>query len=244
MELPLQPQTSNQPAAAEIPPAAGSAARPLSFIQPKETKRTLRARAGQHTRMIEWLRLALPIAAGLVLILLIIWPEIRPHVTRQALLKNIPDLVIQNLHYTGLNSKNEPYSLSAAKAKRPSGAQNIYDLDRPEGEITLTNGTWIDGKAQYGRFDQDTRKLWLGGDVQLFQDKGYQFTTDEMQADLADNFAWGEKPVLIQGDFGEIRGQGFKLLDSGNVMIIKGPATATLSLHPSTSSDKPATANQ
>ena len=211
----------------------------LSFIKPGETKRAERARGGWHTDLVEWLRLALPIGAGVVLLALLVWPMIKPHMTK-VLLTNVPDLVIQNLHYTGLDSKSQPYSLNAVKAKRPAGMQNIYDLDKPEGEITLANGTWIDGKAQYGRFDQDTRKLWLGGNVQLFQDKGYQFTTDEVQADLNNSFAWGVKPVLIQGDFGEIRGQGFRLLDNGAVMVVTGPATATLSLHPKASSDKPA----
>jgi lipopolysaccharide export system protein LptC len=235
-------KTPNLKSAPEV--AAAKDGRPLSFIQPRETKRAIRARDGGHTRFIAWLRLGLPIGAGLVLVILMIWPVIRPHLTKAVLLKNIPDLVIRNLHYTGLDTKNEPYSLNAVTAKRPNATTNIYDLEKPEGEITLANGTWLDGKADYGRFDQDTRKLWLGGNVQLFQDKGYQFTSDEVQADLSTNLAWGEKPVLIQGDFGEIRGQGFRFLDSGAIVLVTGPATATLSLRPAAPSDKPGPAKQ
>jgi lipopolysaccharide export system protein LptC len=243
----MAPKMTSEPSPkpASVPAAAntGDNARHLSFIQPKETRRAIRARGGWHTRLVGQLRLWLPLAAVLMLGLLLLWPVIWPHMTRAALLKNIPDLVIQNLHYTGLDTKNEPYSLDAVKAKRPAGLPNIYDLDKPEGEITLANGVWVDGKADYGRFDQTTRKLWLGGNVQLFQDKGYQFTTDEAQADLNNNFAWGEKPVLIQGDFGEIRGQGFRLLDGGNVMVVNGPAKAILSLRPASASDKPEATN-
>jgi lipopolysaccharide export system protein LptC len=169
-----------------------------------------------------------------------LWPVIVPNKITTAVMKNIPDLVIENLHFNGLDSKNEPYSLIAAKATRPSGLTNIYDLDQPQGEITLTNGVWLSGKAKYGRFDQTSRRLWLGGDVQLFHDKGYQFTTDEAQVNINDSFAWGEKPVLIQGDFGVVRGQGFRLLDNGSVMVVTGPAHATLNLHSADASDKPA----
>jgi lipopolysaccharide export system protein LptC len=218
---------------------AGLAGHPLHFLQPRQTKRAAKAR-GQR-RLFGGLRFTLPIIAFVALLILVAWPFINPRKIARVAMKNIPDLVVDNLHFTGLDSKNQPYSLSATKATRPGGIQNIYDLDRPEGEMTLTSGAWIAGKAEYGRYDQDTRKLWLGGDVQVFHDKGYQFTTDEAQVDLNDNFAWGEKPVLIQGDFGEIRGLGFKLLDSGSVMIIKGPAHALLYLRPNTDSDKATT---
>lgn len=211
----------------------------LSFIQPRETMRVVRARSSRYSRFVGFLRLALPVMALLVLGAMFLWPVIKKNDVAAIVLKNAPDLVIQNLHFTGLDSKNQPYSMTAIKATRPAGMQNIYDLDRPEGEITLASGAWIDGKAQYGRYDQDKRNLWLGGNVQLFHDKGYQFTTDEASVDLNDNNAWGEKPVLIQGNFGEIRGNGFRLLDSGSIMVVKGPAHATLSLRAGAASDKP-----
>jgi lipopolysaccharide export system protein LptC len=210
----------------------------LSFIQPRDSKRAVKARGPKH--VTNWLRIALPVTAGLVLVALLLWPVINPRKIAGIAIKNIPDLVVKNLHFTGLDSKNQPYSITALKATRPGGLQNIYDLDKPEGEMTLTSGAWLAGKSLYGRYDQDKRQLWLGGNVQLFHDKGYQFTSDEAQVDLNTNNAWGDKPVLIQGGFGNIRGQGFKLLDSGSVMIVKGPAHAVLSLHSGPPSDKPA----
>lgn len=203
-----------------------SALDPLSFIRPRETKRAIKARGPQ--RAVSVFRFSLPLLALLVLGTLILWPLINPRIIPAVILKNIPDLVIDNLHFTGLDAQNQPYSLSAVKATRPSGTKNIYDLDKPQGEMTLESGNWIASSAQVGRFDQDTRKLWLGGNVQVFHDQGYQFTSDEAQVDLKNYQAWGEKPVLIQGDFGEIRGNGFRLLDSGKVMVVTGPAKATL----------------
>jgi lipopolysaccharide export system protein LptC len=217
-------------------PAPAPVVDPLSFIRPR-AKRMVSAR---RTRVIGTLRLALPVGALCVLAALIVWPYIQPSKLAAIAMKNIPDLVIKNLHLTGLDSKNEPYLLMAAKTTRPGGIKNVYDLDQPQGEITLTNGAWIAGNARYGRYDQDMHQLWLGGNVRLYHDKGYQFTTDEAQVDLNDNNAWGSSPVLIQGGFGEIRGQGFRLLDSGKVMVVTGPAHASLDLHGSSASDKPA----
>jgi len=209
---------------------------PLSFIRPR-LKRPL---GEGHSRLVKALRSILPLAAFMVLVALVVWPMIANKKIQAIAVSNIPDLVIKNLRLTGLDNKNEPYSLSALKTTRPGGLKNIYDLDQPQGDITLANGAWVAGQAHYGRYDQDTRKLWLGGDVQLFQDKGNQFTTDEAEINLNTNDAWGDKPVLIQGDFGTIRGNGFRMMDSGNVMVVTGPASATLDLHPANSSDKPA----
>jgi lipopolysaccharide export system protein LptC len=210
----------------------------LDFITPRETARLRRAREGRFTRRVARLRVILPIVAGLLLLALMIVPAVMPKLVIKTVINNVPDLVISNLHFTGVDDKNEPYSLLAQQATKPTGLTGIYDLTKPEGEITLQSGAWLAGKSLRGRYDQESRKLWLGGDVQLYHDKGYQFTTDEAQVDLNENNAWGEKPVLIQGDFGTIRGQGFRLLDSGDVVVIKGPAKALLTLRQPAGSDK------
>lgn len=213
------------------------APRALDFLRPRATKRAVKARG--RRRIVGGLRFALPVAALLVLIVLVAWPVINPRIVATAAIKNIPDLVVQNLHFTGLDSKNQPYSLVAATATRPQGTANVYDLTKPEAEITLSSGAWVSGKARYGRYDQDTRQLWLGGDVQLFHDKGYQFTSNEAWVNLDGKYAWGQQPVLLQGDIGEVRGAGFKLLEGGSVMIVAGPAHAVLQLRPAPVSDKP-----
>jgi len=221
-----------------IPPATKNQTGPLGFLAPRETARAAKAR-GQR-RYIGRLRILLPIVSACALLGLVVWPMINPEKILSKALKQVPDLVIENLNYTGADSKNQPFSLTAAKATRPKGTGNIFDLEHPQGEITLEEGAWVAARSLYGRLDKDKNLLWLGGNVQIFHDKGYQFTTDEMRADLNERTAWGEKPVLIQGDFGEIRGTGFRLLDSGNVVVIKGAAKAILNLHVQKPSDKPA----
>lgn len=214
----------------------------LSFLRPRDSARAAKARGPR--RFVSRLMIALPILSVLILIGLMVWPYVNPHKILMKTLEQVPDLVIQNLNFTDKDSKNQPYSISAEKATRPNGTQNIFDLEKPQGEITLQEGAWVAIKSLYGRYDKDKNLLWLGGDVQIFHDKGFQFTTDELQANLNDRTSWGEKPVLIQGSFGEIRGVGFRLLDSGNVIVVKGPATALLNLQGGQASDKPASSSK
>ena len=219
-------------------PHIASQTKRLDFIRPRETKRIQRARDGRWAPMVKKLRLWLPVGAGIVLAVLLLWPHLIPNFAFKDITQNVPDLVIDNLHYSGMDDKNEPYSLHAAQATKPASLHGIYDMVKPEGEITLQSGAWLDGKADYGRYDATGKKLWLGGNVRLFHDKGYQVTTDDAQIDLNSEDAWGEKSVLIQGPFGTVRGIGFRFLDSGHMIVVNGPARAILSLHGKDDSDK------
>jgi lipopolysaccharide export system protein LptC len=209
----------------------------LNFIRPRVTRRAAKARVGGV--LVARLRIVLPLLGLLALIALIAWPFLNSHRIQSTVMKNIPDLAVENLLFSGQDSKNEPYTLKAARVTRPGGANNVYDLQMPEADIALQEGAWVAGKATTGRFDQDKKLLWLSGDVHIFHDNGSQFTTDEMHIDLNTNNAQGDKPILIQGGFGTIQGQAFRATDSGKAFIIKGPAKALLNLHAATPSDKP-----
>jgi lipopolysaccharide export system protein LptC len=208
------------------------------FMGMRDTRRAA-AQSLAYSRAVGVLRWALPLAVFLVLVALVVWPMAGAPKITATVAEAIPNLVVENLHLTGLDAKNQPYSLTAAKALQEDNAKNFIDLEKPQGDITLESGSWLAGKAQYGRYDQQNKRLWLGGDVELFHDQGYQFSTSEAQVDMSKNTAWGEQPVLIQGVFGEIRGEGFRVLDHGNVVVIKGHAKALLNLQPPPPSGKP-----
>ncbi len=202
----------------------------LDFIRPRITDRIERARDQRAISFSRRLRIWLPLLALGIIVCLFLWPVVLPNFRLSDVAKTIPDLVVDNLHFSGTSEKNEPFTLFAAQATRPSALQGIYELTKPKGDIVLNDGAWIDGRADSGRFDDVRKKLWLNGNVQIFHNKGYQVTTDEALIDLQTRDAWGDKDVLIQGNFGTIRGKGFRLLDSARSIIVTGPAKAVLSL--------------
>jgi lipopolysaccharide export system protein LptC len=210
----------------------------LGFLKPRDTRRVV-ARSAAYSRMVGLLRWVLPIGMLLALAALIVLPMIRVDKIVMMAAKNIPNLVVENLHFTGMDASDQPYSLTAVKALKVETAPDLIDLEKPQGEITLNSGAWLSGRAEHGRYDQKTKRLWLGGDVQLFHDQGYEFNSSEAQVNLENNTAWGDKPVLIQGGFGTITGQGFRVLEKGTVVVITGPAHALLNLHQTEGSDKP-----
>lgn len=218
----------------------------LNFLQPRETLRLIKARGGK--RLVRFLRVLLPLAAAVVLAAILLWPLIHAYSGKSlsvaARMIPVPDLAVDHLRFSGSDSRNQPFSVTAERATRPGELRDVYDLDKPEGDITLKDGSWIAGKALHGRYDREGRKLWLGGDVQLFHDGGFQFRTNEANVDMNDSSAWGEAPVTMQGGFGSIIGNGFRMLDSGNIMVVKGPARAVLNLRTEEASGKQGTPKQ
>lgn len=202
----------------------------LDFIRPRMTKRIRHARRGRLSGFIRRLRVWLPLLAVGILALLFLWPALLPTFRMEDIAKNIPDLVVDNLNYTGVDSKNQPYSIIAAQATKPSGLDGIYVLTKPEGEITLKNGVWIDSKADDGRYDKAKERLHLTGNVRIFHSRGYQLTTPEIHINLKNSDAWGDKGVLLQGLIGTIEGKGFRFSESGSLVVISGPAKAILRL--------------
>lgn len=207
-------------------PAKGKA--PATF-KPRDTRRdAVLTRA--HTRRVFVLRRLLPLLIAFVLIALIVWPMATAQRLTSLVANSIPNLVIENLHLKGMDAKNQPYSLTAARAFQAADLKNTIDLEQPKGDIQLASGAWIAGTAQSGRYDQANKNLFLSGDVHVFHDLGYQFSTSEALVDLNTSMASGSRPVLVQGSFGEIRGAGFQVTGKGSVIVIKGPATARLQL--------------
>ena len=116
--------TENNSASAKVGETATvteEAAGPLSFLTPSANRRLDHHTAERQAKRVGFLRIALPLVALFCLGALVMWPVISPNHIAKMVMKNIPDLVIDNLHFSGLDSKNEPYSLNAAKATRPSG---------------------------------------------------------------------------------------------------------------------------
>ncbi len=204
------------------------------------------AKSAAYSRTVSHLRWFLPVLALIAVLTIIIWPYWHAHQISVTMVENVPNLMIENLNLTGLDTKNQPYAVTATRALQSQKSKDVIGLENPTGRITLDNGANITGKAKKGRLQQEERKLWLGGNVILTHDQGYRFQSEEMYVDMNNSSAWGDQPVVIQGNFGTAEGSGFSLDKAGEKMIIKGPAKAKIrmtpsdqGLHPATKADKP-----
>lgn len=188
-------------------------------------------RAGmRYTRFVAWMKLVLPIIATAVIALVVIWPhlETEPESFRLGL-SNISvhgksGQQVVNARFTGNDSENRPFTVTADSALQPVGGGDSFELEFPKMDISMANGSWVALSANSGTFNKAAEILVLTGGVNLFHDSGYEFQTRAAEFDLGSGTARGSQPVAGQGPFGTINAEGFKVLDHGRRIIFTGKA--------------------
>lgn len=195
-----------------------------SFLQRPSTRRY----SVFYSHLVTLLKLVLPsVAVGLVAIVLL-WPQLNPIDQRFRLkpvgvsMDDLENLRMMNPRYVGSDSQDQPYTITADQALQVSGDSNVTDLVNPKGDITLNSGNWLSLTANAGTYRKQEQFLDLKGNVNLFHDDGYELLTERAHIDLARNYAEGNDPVTGQGPDTELSGQGFRVYDRGQRIIVTG----------------------
>jgi lipopolysaccharide export system protein LptC len=135
-----------------------------------------------------------------------------------------------NPRYVGTDKNNQPFAGTSDVARQSADDRMKIDLDVPKGDIALNDGTWLMLTAETGVYARTDKTLDLVGGVTLFHDSGYELRTDSAFIDLEKGTAEGGRPVRGQGPFGDLRSEGFILLDKGKVIYFTGKSK--LVIHP------------
>lgn len=182
----------------------------------------------RYSRFVLSLKIILPIfAVALLLILMIV-----PNVTAPPLPEKqiaLPDTTLQNPVYTSQDPENHPYQVEADKAQQKAAAPSITDLTAPKAQLDLGDGETLNGTAATGQYNQKTGKLNLQGGLTLQHSNGAVFRTNSALMDVNSKNVSGNAPVVLEGSFGEVRGESFEVWDGGKTVIFKG-GSATLKL--------------
>jgi lipopolysaccharide export system protein LptC len=175
-----------------------------------------------YTRFVTLMKVLLPLLALGLMALLAAWPRLSGTEQDGVRPRDTGDLEMMKAHYLGTDKDNRPFSVTADRAMQSSNEPGVLDLVRPEAEMTMQDGSWALIKAERGRYNDTTGKLLLLGKADLFHDKGYEFLTDEVHVDVSEGIAWGDRPVVGQGPFGELKAEGFRLFDHGATIVFTG----------------------
>ena len=184
----------------------------------------------RYSRFVGIMKIALPLAALCLIVLIVAWPALRgqeqPMV--EALEKQPDVLQVTGPVLVGTDREDRPYSIAADRANQGPEGPHIVELTQPEGEIAMPGGGRISLNADLGRFDRDSKQLHLMGDVQLFSDDGHRFATEDAYVDMDTQSAWGDQPVQGEGPSGKIEAEGFRIEDNGATVIFTGRSRALL----------------
>jgi lipopolysaccharide export system protein LptC len=205
--------------------AAAIAGAPGARKFPEARKASVR-----YSLFVNLMRFVLPAVALALIAVVAIWPQIHSGNVRFRLnfAKVSPEsaasLSMAKPRFTGLDTSERPYTITAESAVQVADGSSLIDLDTPQADVTLKDGSWVSLNATEGTYDQGTADLDLRGEVGLFHDKGYEFRTDRAFMNLKGGTAHGEERVEGQGPFGHLTSEGFRISQHGKYIVFTGRA--------------------
>ena len=181
---------------------------------------------GRYTRFVTISKLMLLSLSVFLVVTVIILPAINAN---QAGLRiafsNVSDKgdslpMMTNPKFQGVDSKNQPYTITADAALQHD--ENIIILENIQADIFLDDASWLALSSNQGMLDREKETLLLSGSVHLYHDKGYQFESEEAKIDMEANMASGTKPVDGIGPMGSLRADSYEIYDRGDRMVFTG----------------------
>lgn len=187
-----------------------------------------------YSRFVTSMKLVLPIGAGILVMLVVLWPEINNNPSKFQLGVTRIDVdgadgqKLINARYTGTDGENNPYSVTADTLMQNPEQEDLVDLKNPKADITISGGSWLAVMAPAGQYRKKDQVLELFGGVNAFHDLGYEFHTEHAILDFRDGSAFGASAVHGQGPFGEIQSEGFRVHENGANIMFTGRARLLL----------------
>ena len=167
------------------------------------------ARADRHTRVVGWLKVALPLAALAILsTLFLVARRIDPEAALPYAEVDVEDLAreprMTSPTYAGTTEDGSALTLSADEA-RPSSEGAPAAATTLRLELATPDGSRTDVLAAQARMDPVAREVVLSGGVVVTTSTGYRLETAEMTARLDRTGLESRAPVAATGPAGDIR---------------------------------------
>lgn len=186
----------------------------------------------RYTRFVRVMRLALPLLALAIVVIVVAWPN----------MDRVPAMAIEdkknerqagsnelvNPRYESEDDKGQPYVVTAIRAVQSAQDSDVVLLEKPHGASTMLNGTRIEAEAERGAYRQKARRLMLEGHVIVTQSQGYRFDTGRLMIDIEARKSWTDVPVSGDGPAGRLNATGMQATEDDGVLIFTGPAKLIL----------------
>lgn len=193
------------------------------------TARQLWAASGSsHDRVIAVLRLVLPAAIVVLIVLLALAPLTVGRDISFVLSKDRVDVARERMQvtaatYRGQDSKGQPFILNAASAVQASSRDPVVRLKTLSAQIQLKDGpARVD--ASTGRYDMDKERVAVVGPVMFRSADGYQLETRDVDIDLKSRTASSNGPVNGRMNRGTFSADHLSADLNSRIIVLEGRA--------------------
>jgi lipopolysaccharide export system protein LptC len=189
----------------------------------------VRRHGRQYSRLVRYLRLLLPLFAGALLLLAVIWPKLdfKNAIDSSSLQVSLNDVASQEVsmrsaRLIGTDEEGRPFIVSAEEARQSDGMLSRVTLKHPSGQLQLADGTIVRMRAESGEYDRESEQAVFRGNVTVTHGQNYEIHTEIAYVDLHAGRAYGDAPVRGAGPEGKLQGSGFEILDRGATVRVLG----------------------
>lgn len=152
------------------------------------TRRSWATPGSSHDRFISLLRIVLPSAIIVLIVILTVAPLTMGRDISFVLAKDRVQVAQERLRvsdaiYRGEDSKGQPFSIRAGSAVQKSSQVPVVNLADLSAQILLPEGPATIA-ARTGRYDMDSEKVYVDGAVRFQTNDGYQLDTRDVAVDL------------------------------------------------------------
>jgi lipopolysaccharide export system protein LptC len=189
------------------------------------------ALAPLRSRIVGWLKYVLPAIAVVLITVVMLWPDMHRRGGFQISFAGIAEgedgsvgMAGGQLH--GIDRKGQPYTITAALAVPEKGNPDVMRLERPQADITTLRGAWISIRADRGTLDRAKHTLALFGNIDVFNDTGFEFHGQSARIDMKAGTIVSNEAVDGQGPLGHLTASALRGEDRGRHLFFEGPVRA------------------
>lgn len=136
--------------------------------------------------------------------------------------------VLHNPTFIGTDKKEQPFRVMADKATRFKSTPDIFNLEKPTGEIKSGKEKFF-LSGDIGIYNKQIQQLNVKGNVMFKDEKNMIFKTSEMYFDFKEEILSGNKKVNGEKSNSHIISEGFKIFNNGEKIFFTGKTKLTLS---------------
>lgn len=192
-------------------------------------------RRGRRSRLVDALRILLPVLALVLVGLVVAWPHVLPGPGGIAVPTFVPGdadepdrLRMDSPRYVGETEHKRPYAVTARSASLDPLGANIVHLDQPAADIAVGMDGEVRVLAQNGTYNRDSERLLLDGGIEVITSTGYRFVTPSARVNLAQGQIRGWEPIAGEGPAGTLSADRFEIREAGDVIRFDGRVRVTV----------------
>lgn len=192
-----------------------------------------------HSKLVSWLKVALPLAAlallsTLFLLSRAIDPDAAIPFANKDIQERLRDQQVTGPFFSGTTTDGDQMSFSAVTLKTPLGQTGANEAEKVLARVTTASGVRMTLQADVARFDIARDRAELEGNVSLISSSGYRIASKKLVALMSTLDVTSPGPVRADGPIGKLdagmmtlrkpsEGDNTQLLFTNGVKLVYSP---------------------